>query len=164
MTRNSYSEFETGIIENVEKHGCQVNFIFDPDDVEPDFSYSIGFSKSVQQPEIIVFGLPKNLMHSLVNRTLEQCRNGLQLKDGAAIDGLLDGHQCIAKSVHPSQIIEHYFNSAIWFNRTQLDTQMTEAVQIVWPGAYNGKFPWDADCSEDVIEAQPALYEPRIAA
>lgn len=159
-----YNDHETKLLANIEKYGCQVTFVFDAEGDEPDFCYSIGFSKSIHQPEVIVFGLPRKLMHSMVNNILEQCRDGLILADGLVIRGLLEGHDCIAQSVHSSQIVGDYFGSAMWFHRDQFGSELVEAFQIVWPGAKDGKFPWDADSSEQVRSVQPALYEPRLAA
>lgn len=159
--QQTHNEFETKLIQNIEKHGCQVNYVFDPDGIDPDFSYSIGFPKSLGQPEVIIFGLPTKLMHSVINNVRDQCREGLRLSDGGVVEALLEGHVCTLKAVHKSQLVADYFGSAIWYHRDQLGTEMTEAFQIVWPGALNSLFPWDEGCSPDVIEAQPALYEPR---
>lgn len=159
VTRN---EFERGIVENVREHGCQVNLIFDPDGEQPNFAYSIGFKETVGQPEVITFGLSKELMHSMINQTLRECRKGLALTDGAIINGLLEGHQCVARTVHPSQVVEDYMNSALWYHKARTGKTLTDVVQIVWPGAADGLFPWDDGCDAGVIALQPALYEERL--
>jgi len=158
------TDYEQGIVDNVQQYGCHITFVFDEKGEDPDFSYSIGFRKTVNQAEVIIFGLDRDLMHSMINNLLEQCQGGLELKEGAIISGLLEGHQCVARKVHASQIDEGYFNSSMWFHEREFGAELTEAMQIVWPDAYDGKFPWDHDSSEDVRVAQPALYEPRLAA
>lgn len=155
-------EFERRIIENVREHGCQVNFIFDPQSEQPDFGYSIGFKETVDQPEVIVFGLPLKIVQFMVDQTLRECKSGLVLTDGAIIEGLLEGHKCIARTVHPSQIIEDYLNSAIWYHEARTGERLADVVQIVWPGAVDGLFPWDEGCDAHVIALQPALYEARL--
>lgn len=155
-------DFERGIIANLREHGCQVNLVFDPDGEQPGFGYSIGFTETVDQPEVITFGLSRELMKSMINETLQQCRNGLVLTDGAVIDGLLEGHSCIARKVHPSQIVNDYVNSALWYHKARTGERLTDVVQIVWPGAVDGLFPWDDGCDAGVIALQPALYEERL--
>jgi hypothetical protein len=159
------NEFEQQLLDNVEQHGCQVNWVFDDKGREPDFAYSVGFRKTVGQPEVIIFGLKRKLMLSMINETLRQCReDGLQLSEGAVIADLIEGFDCIARRVHPSQIDEGYFNSSMWFHEREFGSELSEAFQLVWPGAVHGLYPWDEDCSADVIEQQPALYEPKVAA
>lgn len=153
------TEFEQRIVANVEEYGCHVMHVFDPDGVEENFSYSIGFPVSVSQPEVIAFGLPRNLMHSMINEVHRQCRDGLIMEDGLRVSDLIEGFECELRSVGPKHIVAEYFGSAMWFHRTQTEQPLAGAFQIVWPGAANGLFPWDEGASQDVIDAQPALYE-----
>ena len=156
------TDYEQAILDNVEQFGCQVTSVFTPDGVGPGFSYSIGFKKTVQQPEVIIFGLSSELMHSMINNLLEQCRQGLILNDGVSIDGLLSGFQCIARKVHPNQIETEYFNSSMWYHKRAFGSELVDAVQIVWPGAVDGKFPWEKGSSDYVQEMQPPLYQPSL--
>jgi hypothetical protein len=32
-------------------------------------------------------------------------------------------------------------------------------MQVVWPSAENGKYPWSPNCPATVIDSQPALFE-----
>ncbi|GAA0472611.1 hypothetical protein GCM10009096_12230 [Parasphingorhabdus litoris] len=159
---HNLSEFEQKLLDNVDQHGCQVNFVFDAEGDDPDFAYSVGFRKTAKQPEVIVFGLERKLMLSMINETLRQCcEEGLCLAEGTEISDLVEGFDCVARRVHPSQIDEGYFNSSMWFHVREFGSELSEAYQLVWPGAVNGLYPWDIDCSEDIIEAQPPLYEAR---
>ncbi|WP_235890464.1 DUF4262 domain-containing protein [Sandaracinobacter neustonicus] len=152
------NSFERGIIQNVRTHGCQVNCIFDPEDSDPGFAYSIGFWETVQQPEVIVFGLYGKVMASMVEDMFRLCKEGLKLSDGLAIDGLLEGHTVIARTVSPEKIVPEFFNSAIWYHRRVTGQPLAAAMQLVWPGVADGLFPWDAGCDENVRRLQPALY------
>lgn len=153
------TEFEQRIVANVERYGCHVMHVFDPDGVEQNFSYSIGFPVSVAQPEVIVFGLDRTLMHSMINEVHRQCRDGLALEDGLRVSDLLEVFDCELRAVRPDNIVAEYFDSTMWFHRTHTGHPLADAFQIIWPGAVNGLFPWDEGVSQDVIEAQPALYE-----
>ena len=158
VNKRPLSDFEEKILANIAEHGCQVNTVFDPDGKEPTFSYSIGFPASVRQPEVIVFGLSRDLMHAMVNSLHHQCREGLQMRDGLVVNDLLEGHSCVLKYVLPENIVDDFFASALWLARHRTGHKMDEAFQIVWPGAEQALFPWDDGCNEYVIEMQPALY------
>jgi len=154
------SEFEQGILANIRDHGCQVNHVFDPDGVLPGKSYSIGFPEAIDQPEVIVFGLPPEVMQFMINDLLRQCREeGLSLKNGLVVSDLLEGFACIARSVQSEHIIADHFASAMWFSKHRFRTDMKEAFQLVWPSSVTGLFPWDDGVAQEVIDAQPALYE-----
>lgn len=157
----SLSAFENRILTNVQEHGCHINYVFDDEGEEPDYAYSVGFRSTANQPEVIVFGLGQELMGFIINQLLSKCRKGLRLVNWLCVESLIEGHDCIVRTVHPSCIEEEYFNSAMWFHEYMLETELCEAVQIVWPAAKSGKFPWEPNCSHEVISLQPALYEPR---
>ena len=158
---NSLNQYERDIITNVNNSGCHINHVIDPEGKDPEFAYSVGFTQTVGQPEVIVFGLG-DLMVSMINNCLDQCREGLDLRDGVEVPDLLRDHRCIARAVHPSWIMIDYLNSAMWFHKSQLNRNLEQVVQLVWPDASNGRLPWEEGCGELVIASQPALYEPRI--
>ena len=164
VSDETLSEYEQSILTHVEKFGCSVTHVFDPDQEEPDFSYSIGFSKTLDQGEVIVFGLARNLMQSMINEVMRQCReDGLILGDNVVISDLLEGFDVIARTIHPDRIEHEFFNSAIWFHRREFGTELKVAYQLVWPGTQQGLFPWDEGCDPYVIEQQPPLYELEVA-
>jgi len=64
-TRTDESE---GIIrDHIERFGWHVTLIPE-DDEGPGFAYSIGLYQSFKQPEVIMFGCPPELMHTLINQ------------------------------------------------------------------------------------------------
>lgn len=152
-------EFEQKILRNVREHGCHVNCVFDPDENRPAFAYSVGFPQTVGQPEVIVFGLSLRLMQSMINDTLQQCRDGLLLRDWGVVDGLLEDHKCILREVRQEYIVREYLNSAMWHHRRTTGAPLGAVMQLVWPGKINGLFPWEPGCAEEVRDAQLALYE-----
>lgn len=149
------TDYEREIPANVRDHGCHITSVSG----EPPFTYSAGFLETASQPEVIIFGLPSKLCASMINGLLRMCREGLELIDGAEIEGLLQGHRVIARAIDPDNIVRDYFNSAIWYEKRRTGGFLDRAVQLVWPGALDGLFPWDEGCSKDVRDLQPALYE-----
>jgi Domain of unknown function (DUF4262) len=153
------TEYEEKILSNVREYGCHVTTVFDPDGDEPNFAYSAGFTLSVCQPEVIVFGLDPILMGSMINSALDQCKLGANLADFARISGLLEGFDIIVRTIPEFRIEREYLNSAMWFHEREFDAKLQRVVQLVWPSSTTGLFPWEEGCDDSVIEAQPALYE-----
>lgn len=122
------------------------------------FAYSVGFPHTVGQPDVIVFGFSTNLSAAVINGLLDQCREGLVMEDWTEVTGLLEGHRCVLREVEPDCIVPYYFNSAIWFSRHETGADPARAMQVVWPGADDGKFPWDKDCAPAVRDLQTPLY------
>src|ERR1700733_4220828 len=60
---------------NIDKFGLQVIMV-DSTDYLPSFAYSIGLTQTYSHPEIICFGLPNNLGHSIINDIAEIIKRG----------------------------------------------------------------------------------------
>ncbi len=153
------NKHERAILKNVKQHGCHVWLVFDPEGVESNFAYSVGFTQTVGHSEVIIFGLSDELMHTMINETMSLLRNGLRMHDGMRIDGLLEGHCVVARSISSQKAIDDHLVSAIWIWRRGHTGSMPTPFQLVWPGAVDGLFPWDEGCDASVIDLQPALYE-----
>ena len=153
------NEYEKKLIANVEEHGWQCSHIFDPEEKSPNFSYSIGFMKTLGCAEFIVFGLTNELMNAMLWQIFRDVQNGVEPQDGKVWSNLLDGFDCIIKKVHPRSVEMNYLNSAKWYwNQYLGQPTPIESYQIVWPGAHSGLFPWDDDCPQEIIDRQPPLY------
>ena len=155
------NDYERKILDNIDEHGWFCTSVFDPNGDEPSFAYSIGFSRTFGGPEFIVFGLGAELMHSMLWDTFRQLQDGKQAEDESCWSGLLDGFDCISRSVHPSNIVQDWFNSAMWFwSDIERRTGLPAAMQLVWPSSKSGRFPWEPDCEQDVRDLQPTLWLP----
>lgn len=155
-----YSEYEQKLLSNVEEHGWQFTFVFDPDGQKPDFGYSTGFTKSLGTSEFIIFGLPRDLMSKMLWEIYRQIEKGAIPVDGMRWQGLLEGFDCISRRARHKDLHTEYTVSANWFWRETGHAGNPEVYQIVWPGAHQGLFPWDDGCVQDVIDAQPHLWLP----
>ncbi|MBA3863058.1 MAG: DUF4262 domain-containing protein [Erythrobacter sp.] len=150
---------EQKCVDDIAEHGCHVMKVFDNEGDLPDFAYSVGLPVSVGQPEVLIYGLRPELMHSMINEVYRQCSEGLELFDGRRIQGLIDGHDCIVRLCTDRTAIEEHLGWALWYHHSQREKDVNEFFQIVWPGAVDGLFPWEAGASSEVIDAQPTLYE-----
>lgn len=175
MSPDDWDDFqdEQQILENIEEFGCHITIVAPPeegdedfiaemdqddDDEDETFAYSVGFPRTVGQPDVIVFGFSTELSAAVINGVLGMCREGFVMEDWKEVDGLLKGHRCILREVEPEYLDPYYFNSAIWFSEHEMDTKFTRAIQIVWPGVDDGLYPWDKGCSDAVRDLQTPLY------
>lgn len=156
--KSEYNEFESKLFKIVEEHGWQFNFVFDPDGEEPDFGYSIGFASTLNAPEFIVFGLPKELMQSMLWGVFRQIEKGAPVHDGAIWEDLLEGFSCVSRKASHPNLYKEYATSANWYWKQLGNNEPPEVYQLVWPGAQQGLFPWEEGCDQYVINMQPKLW------
>ncbi|MDJ0613456.1 MAG: DUF4262 domain-containing protein [Rhizobiaceae bacterium] len=155
---SEYNDYERKLIDNIDKHGWHFTYVFDPDGDDPDFGYSVGFTKSLGSPEFIVFGLSQELMHHMIWEAFRQIEKGVQPADDLLWNGILDGFSCVSKRVQKDLAFKKYLVSASWFWEQSGNSGNPEVYQLVWPSAANGLFPWDDECDQAIIDAQPQLW------
>lgn len=123
------------------------------DEVGPGFTYSIGLFKSYGHPEVIVFGLPNDVMRSVVDTVASIVKSGQVFADGHESADVLDGYSSVFRAVRPEHYKE-YFGYAIWFYAGTT----FPALQCVWPDNEH-RYPWQSECQESIRRLQPALFE-----
>lgn len=157
------SDYEQRILDDIAEYGWFSMGVLGERDHGPSFAYSVGFEDSLNCAEFIVFGLPNNLMHSMLWSVFRQIReSGVNPEEGRRWSGVLEGHDCISRTVHPSQIEREYFNSALWYRSyTGRSLESARAFQLFWPAARDKRFPWETGCPQELRDLQPLLYLPR---
>lgn len=76
---------------NIEKHGWQFQFVFDEKGVNPDFSYTIGFEETFGHPEIMIFGLKRETMHTVLGDLAHDIKNGRIFKPNIKTSDVISG-------------------------------------------------------------------------
>lgn len=107
----------------------------------PGWAYSVGMWHTLSAPEVCVFGLPVADMHGLVNQVGELVRDGLSLRPGVAVEGVVPGQSLAVRAVHPSWHAD-LFAYGLEFSRAA-----APMVQLVWPALS--------------IDPQPSLWLPK---
>jgi hypothetical protein len=159
------AEFDRRLLSNIQEHGWSGMTVSpradDPGD-EPIFKYTIGFETSLNMPNLIVFGLRKDIMHAMLWNMFHDLKAGRALTDSAQWHDILDGYTCVTRAVHESQIDAGWFNYGRWYRRTHApEAGPYTAFQIFWPGVIDRLLPWEAGSDPAVIKAQPRLDLPR---
>ena len=160
MLEKDHSEFEINILSTIKEHGWFCMSVFDPDGKQPEFSYSIGFSKTLGAPEFIIFGLNRELRHSMLWEVFRQIEAGALPEEGKPWSDLLEGFDCISREAVRSDVFTEYATSADWFWKHQGNEGNPKVFQLVWPGAVSGQFPWEEGCDQMIIDDQEALWVP----
>ncbi|MCZ8186678.1 MAG: DUF4262 domain-containing protein [Beijerinckiaceae bacterium] len=148
-------------LDDVEKFGWVVRIIH-PDDpeTEPMFHYSCGIFRRTGKPEIIVFGLPSDIGHFLVNEYGDRVAAGESFLPGERYEGFVGNWPVIFfDNLDQTAALQH-LTWTDWY----YDRKVFPIVQCVLPDPVNGKFPWEEGCSEHARRSQPLLFpDSRIA-
>jgi len=153
------NDYEKRLLQNIEEFGWQCLSVIG-EEQNPSFSYSIGFTKTLDAPEFIIFGIDEQVRLDVLWNVFDALKEGRESADMDRWSDLIVGYDCILREVDPSNMVRDYFNSAIWYHGPPEQNGPLRAMQIVWPDAF-GIFPWEPGCAEWVCEDQPPLYLPR---
>ena len=136
---------------DVAEFGWHVLNVFETDDT-PGWAFSIGLYKTFNHPEIIVFGLNDDLMHSVINYIGEEVREGKSFREDGLYPDLIEAYSCTFKSVN--QIwYQPFLGYANWFYQDHA----YPVLQCIWPDK-NTRFPWESEFNPDWVWAQPLLF------
>src|SRR6266576_3520794 len=101
------------ILDDVAQYGWHVMKVRELSDA-PGWAYSIGLYRTFNHPEIVVFGLNADLMHSMINFMGTDIRSGKRFEEGKPYSDLIEAYSCTFK---PVSVIWHYpfLGYADWF-------------------------------------------------
>jgi hypothetical protein len=145
-------EYDRKLLADVEQHGWHVMGV-EEDDEGPAFAYSIGLYRSFRHPEVIVLGLPVQVMHRLINAVGEEVRSGERFEHLDESDEVLDGYNVAFRTVEWRHYGD-YFGYARWFYRGD----GFPALQCVWPDSQH-RYPWHAEFNTTLARRQPLLSD-----
>lgn len=147
------NEFEKKIINNIEKYGCHVTSVFDPEEKDPDFTYSIGIYKVEKEPELIVLGLRHELSSWIVNEYNRRIKEGEKFLPGEYYEGFIEGFLVTFQEV--AEKYKHEFMlSCNWL----YDGINYPVMQLVFPSV-KGIWPWEKEANEGFKTLQPSFQE-----
>ncbi|HJW93505.1 MAG TPA: DUF4262 domain-containing protein [Thermoanaerobaculia bacterium] len=146
------SNIEQQILADVDADGLHIEKVVHEKRSTPGWAYSIGLHKTMQQPDIIVFGLRPATMEQLIENTVQRMREGIVYADSLEDDELLQGYTCVFKTVR-----EIWYDVTVKHARWFYGGANFPLLQLYWPDR-NGKFPWDPKCQPEVRALQPRLH------
>lgn len=146
------------LISDVEGHGWHVIKVPELEH-SPGWAFSIGLHHSFGHPEIVVFGLPDEMAHQMINSLGEDIREGTTFAPDSVVTGVLEGYSCAIKTVDPVWY-SPFLGYATWFYQG-MDFPF---VQCLWPDR-EGHFPNEPAFDAELIPYQPLLWyaDPKVA-
>lgn len=139
------------LLADVADYGWHVLKIFGKD-ATPGWAFSIGLYKNFNHPEIVVFGLNDDFMHSLINSIGEDVRSGKRFVIDDLYPDLIEAYSCTFKPVNQVWY-DHFLGYANWFYKGQ----NYPVLQCIWPDK-NDRFPWAPNFNPNWMWAQPLLF------
>ena len=139
------------VIHDVNTHGWHVMKVLGTSE-NPAWAFSIGLFHSFKHPEILMFGLPLDTMHQVINAVGLQARAGRRIEAGTEVDDLLEGFRCAFKAVEPVWY-EPVLGYATWYYKGRA----FPTLQCFWPDREH-RFPWDPRFDASLISRQPLVF------
>ena len=139
------------VLENVDEHGCHIAFIREFDGLPP-FAYSVGLYHNFRHPEIIISGLPIDVMTRALNDLAENIRAGKMYDAGFDYPELVAGAACRFHLVHTHWEML-FMDVAGWF----YETHDFPVLQCLWSDKQRN-YPWSALYRDEGPWAQPWLF------
>ena len=108
------NDYERMVLRNVEQYGWHCTAVA-ADAGTPPFAYTVGLAKSGGQPEILVRGLAPAVAHSMLSACAARLAEGLPMRIGAPVTGLIDGLACSFVELPPEHYAD-YMVTALWWH------------------------------------------------
>ena len=119
------------------------------------WSYTLGLPTTLNHPEIVVFGLPKDRAHTLLWNLVDEIHGGARFRHGARAEVFPEGrYEATFLDVDPKWF--PFMGWAIWYH----EGTSFAAVQCAWPDR-DHRLPWDSRYGDP--RAQPLLISDRNA-
>jgi len=146
------------VLADVAEYGWHVVKVLEKDET-PGWAFSIGLYRNFNHPEVVVFGLDGDLMHSVINSIGDEIRAGKIFAVDGEYPDLIEAYSCTFKPVSPCWYHD-FLGYANWFYKSQ----NYPALQCIWPDR-NSRYPWEPEFNPSWLWAQPLLFheEPKSA-
>jgi len=144
-------EPEKKAIEDIRAYGMHWLDVFDRDQGDRGFCYSVGLWHTHNHPEVIIFGLKGSLDGKVLNGINDVIGKGKSYQAGLSSMDVLDGFRCYFETF-PKEHYRDHLGWARWF----YGGDDFPAVQMLWPTT-SGIYPWEAQASEEFKNMQPVF-------
>ncbi|MBO6823054.1 MAG: DUF4262 domain-containing protein [Pseudomonadales bacterium] len=134
----------TKIEADIEEHGWHGVHVFDEKSEKEDFSYTIGLEKTWDHPEVIIFGLARDVSHQLLWSVVEDIKAQGAVKQKSRVPGVLAGdYEVIFLPVRKTAYADYFGTALGYYN------QEFRALVMLWPDKDN-VLPTEAGCQVTV--------------
>ena len=141
------------LFDDIDEFGVHIVHVPD-DEGAPGFSFTVGLWHTFEQPEVVVFGLPEDVAHDLLNAIADDAAEDKKFLPGTRHEGVLVGYPVRFFDV-PKDRYDDYLGSAVW----AYEGSDFPCVQLVWPDK-QGRWPWEPGARDGFAASQPVLGRP----
>lgn len=142
---------DQSVIQHIEEHGWHVMYVHETDGL-PGWSYSIGLYDSFRHPEIIIFGLPSDVMNRAINNLGEEIRSGKMYDTGFEYEEPFDGLKCVFHLANKS-----WYPIFVGRATSFYEGEDFPILQCIWPDKEKN-YPWSARFNRRLLASQPWLF------
>lgn len=136
---------------HIDKFGIAISTV-EETGMWPNYAYTIGMVQSFDQPELICFGLPANIVGASLNTVADMARDGKVFTNGDRVRGVFRGIEVELRTFPKEQYADNLSRAVECYGSTEFPV-----LQLYYPDA-NGLFPWDAGSL--VAASQPMFDQP----
>ncbi|NUO49394.1 MAG: DUF4262 domain-containing protein [Polyangiaceae bacterium] len=125
----------------------------------PIWAMTYGLMKSVSQPDVVVMGLPPQIMHQMVLNLAGMAMDGETLEHGLRTDRVVHTFECELRTVEPK-----WHDLLLGPLRELYDDAPPSMLQCTWPDK-GGKLPHEEGFDVAFLQRQPRLElaDPEVA-
>ena len=152
--RDAEDDSDRKLLSDVREYGWHIVGV-QGDQSCPDYSFSVGIYFTLNQPEIVVMGLPHKVAQDTINRIGSLMGAGSRFVADQRYDNILDGFDAILRPVSLERYHD-YLGYGNWFYRSL--PNRFPSLQLVWPDKA-GLFPWERGCDERCSALQHELWK-----
>ena len=128
------------IAARIEKHGWHAMHVFDAQGRRPAFSYSIGFEQTFGHPEIVVFGLRREVAQTILSDIAGDLANGVRFEPYERLGNVLGPDLEVQFRPVREQAFAEYLGRAVQFYGKPF-----RAWVMIWPDK-EGRLPGEPGC------------------
>ncbi len=143
---------EQKALRDIEKYGWHIVHVA-PEGDSPGWSFTIGLHHGFGHPELVVFGVPHQAAHDILNVAGEAIKGGKTYEVGPAYLDFLEGYAIEFRPVQ-ERWFAPFLGLAVWYYQGV----GFPVRQMFWPSR-DHHMPWDAEASDSLRDSQPLLYE-----
>ncbi len=128
---------------NLKSYGWHCCNAFDPEGINSNFSYSIGFESTFNHPEIIIFGLEADVSHQILSDLAIDIQNGVTFEIDAKLKNVIGGdYEVMFKEVKAEHFSNYLGQAVDHYNKP------FRAWALLWPDK-NNTLPIEDNCLID---------------
>ena len=144
------SDADRKLLSDIQDHGWHVVKVLGE---FPEWAFTVGLHQTHKHPEIVLFGLPPDLMHHMLNEIGSDIAGGQSLETGKRYDSYLENVDVAFQPVH-----NNWYNPLLGFARWYYGGSDFPVFQCCWPDMDNN-LPWDDNFNSTLFDRHPLLYE-----